>query len=216
LYYEKLKVLFQNSTLTQFLNKDIIERLDDFIRTELNNGYEYLNPYKFAFENKILDDHSLQLFLTYTDDDKLFKIKAFVDCYKCTGKKLNLSNLEVDEYIYCDDCRTEFSIKEFNKHYYLYFKLNDDIELPDKRQIERFDPYSTYDIMNRLHGNLKVESPSSYSSNIKGTDEGDYPTAATVTEIIQNNSDSKGNPISNSAKSLSESLMNMLMTNEAV
>ncbi|MGD6788416.1 hypothetical protein ACQCT3_00920 [Sutcliffiella horikoshii] len=212
---------FQNSSLSDNFPASILDHIDEFIRSEISNGYQYLNPYKFAHEYRISDEESLKIFLTFTDEDKLFFIDTFVDCFNCTGKKLKVSTDEVKEegFVICEDCNNEYKVNQLKKHIYLYFKLNSDIELPKKQYIDTFDPHSTYEIMNKFNSSLKAESPSSFldSKNEFTTidTEGEYKKAASLDDIINNNKDSRGQIISKSTLELSESLMELLMTEEA-
>lgn len=213
MFCEKYEVEFQNSDLSVNYPKDILKKLDHFILNELTQGYEYLNPYKFAFDYDLSDEHSIKLFLFFTEKDKLFQIEPFVDCPNCTGVRLSLSTEELidEEIVNCDECHKEYNINILKKHLYLYFKLNDSL-LPLQSNLSNkgFDPHSTFEIFQRLNDNLKAESPSS-SKDSKYIDAGETKSGVSFDEIAKNNIDSKGKPISFSTTEMTKRLMDIMM-----
>ncbi len=62
MYYENLEKEFRKNPNLKDFPKNTLYKLDDYIRMELNAGYTYLNPYKFADEYEITDANSIKLF----------------------------------------------------------------------------------------------------------------------------------------------------------
>jgi hypothetical protein len=221
LYSEKFATEFQNSKLANNYSTNILINLDLFIQEESSYGYELLNPYKFALDYGISTENSLKLFLFFTDDEKIFRLESFVDCPSCTGKRLEVSQLEFpdEDIIYCDDCCKDYQVNQIQNQIYVYFKLNN-IEHPLNEELlnDRFDHNSTIDIFNRLNGNLKVKSPSSSesSTNDSHIDAGGSTNRPMLKDIIRTNIDSDGNSISISASKHTSFLMTLMMTDEAV
>ncbi|MFD9627700.1 hypothetical protein [Peribacillus muralis] len=224
MYYEKYEAEFQNSDLSKKYPKHILSNLKEYIKEELCNGYEYINPYKFALDYGLTDEESLQLFLFLTDDDKLFKVEPFVDCPICTGKRLSLlPENHIDEnVIYCDDCNKEYQLSNMKNSLYFYFRLNKLLIVSqDERISEDFDPHSSFEIWKRLNGNLKGKSPSSSAAKLSdnfSNDEGDKKQVPGVTleELVKNNSDNKGKQISDSTHELTNNLMDLMSMDEAI
>jgi hypothetical protein len=229
MYYERLEKHFkENQDLNEKYSSRIIEKLDDFIRDELQNGYSFLNPYKFAFEESIGLEDSLKIFLAYTNDvdeneeieERLFQIEPFVDCPTCTGIELRiLPQGFIDEgYIFCEDCRREYILKHFEKHIYYKFKLNDGVSPPEqKRVLDKYDPNLTSEVIKRMSDSLKGESLLSSSNPSKvhqHLDERDIPKAVSSDDISKSNKQGNGDPINKSVCKLDEALMNELI-NEA-
>ncbi|MGG0890296.1 hypothetical protein [Cytobacillus horneckiae] len=220
--YKKYVTEFQNTEISKAYPNDILNTLFKFIKDEISFGYYFINPYKFAFEAKINVHLSIQLFLFFTKDDSLFTVESFVDCPKCTGKRLSLNPDEIVDtnIIICEDCNSEYLIDDLKNSLYIYFKLNIDYnELDDLVITDNFDTNSTYDVIKRLNGNLKGESPSSSNAenlNNRTIDEGEYPSGVKIEEIIDNNKNDEGEILSDSAQRLSKNLMYLLMTDEAV
>ncbi|MCM3452788.1 hypothetical protein M3685_02350 [Heyndrickxia oleronia] len=216
MYYEKFVKDFKESDFSNNYPKDILSNLFQFLKDEYNHGYEFLNPYKFAIDSGISDEKSIQLFLFFTDKDKLFNVEPFIDCPRCTGKRLSLSPEEIldGEIIYCDDCKKEYLASNLQNHLYLYFKINDSFTIPENLKEERFDPHSTLDIWNRLNDNLKEESPSSLLNNLNVISEhveGDIKPGVSYEQIIKINIDDKGKTISSSTKNMTDNLMNIII-----
>ncbi|WP_210608032.1 hypothetical protein [Priestia flexa] len=211
MYYESLEEQFQkNPNLIEY-PKSIIQKLDDYIRSEYNHGYIYLNPYKFAYEYDLDDIDGVKIFLALTDQEKLFTVIPFVDCPCCVGKSLKIPKPLDDDYLYCDECRRNHTFKSLENSIYFYFKLNQRVTIPEKRRniLDRsFDPHSTSDIMERLNGNLKGTSPSSLASEVKRTQRysGEWGRPR-IQDITQYNRDSKNNPISEEVNDLELLLM---------
>lgn len=214
MYYEKLEQLYNESDLSRDFHIKILDYFDDFVRDELHHGYRYLNPYKFSLEYHLSMNDSIKIFLTFTDDDKLLKAEPFIDCINCSGKKLPFNSTALEEndgYIFCEDCGHEFEKGEIEKHFYIYFKLNDDIKIPDnKKNFNKIDYNSTYDLIQGMNGNLKEDSPSSSINILYGAVEGEFPEAFSLDELGLYNQDSEGNTLSNSISKLEEDLMNSL------
>lgn len=211
MYYENLEEQFQKNPNLMEYPKSIIQKLDDYIRSEYNDGYIYLNPYKFAYEYDLDDIDGVKIFLALTDPERLFTVMPFVDCPHCVGKSLGIPKPLEDDYLYCDECRRNYPLKPLESSIYFYFKLNKGVTIPEKRKniLDRsFDPHSTSDIMERLNGNLKGTSPSSSASELESTqrysDEWGRPT---IQDMNEYNRDSKNNPISNEVNNLELLLM---------
>lgn len=212
MYYEKLEKLYNESDLSKDFDIKILDDFDNFIRDEIQHGYQYLNPYKFALDFELTVESSIKIFLTFTDDDKILRAEPFVDCINCPGKSLQVNTntlLDNDNYIFCEDCGNYFHLDQIKRNIYIYFKLNDNIFVPENKQpFDKVDPNSTYDLLNRLNGNLKVKSPSASVDIEDSVAEGAIKAAAKLDEIKSYNHDTEGNPLSSSVSRLEQDLMN--------
>lgn len=177
MYYKILEKVFQQDEL--FIEKNTVELLDDFIREQTDLGFRYLNPYKFSNLSNITLKKTIQIFLFFTNEDSLFKPQVFIDCPNCTGETIHVQ--DGDEYLYCEECRDDFTFESLKEKLYIMFTLNDFIEIPDvKKRYTRHNPNSTFDIIQGSSDSLKKDYP--LSSNKVNEDKGynEYPSYAEV------------------------------------
>ena len=212
MYYKKLEKLYRESNIEKEFGISLLVYFDNFLRDEIQHGYQYFNPYKFALDYGLSVEDSIKIFLTFTDEDKIFKAEPFVDCNNCSGKKLPF-NLELllknDNFICCEDCGECYEKGEIEKDLYIYFKLNANITMPDeKQQVHEYDLNSTYDLLQRMDSHLKSESPSTTFKNKSSQVEGEFQSGVPIKEIKTLNTNIEGKPRSESLSNLEQDLMN--------
>ncbi|MCU4932822.1 hypothetical protein CON17_11795 [Bacillus thuringiensis] len=219
----KLQNIYHNSNCSQEFRIDLVNELYSFIKSEVVEGFKYLNPYKFAHINQITMPETLKFFMYFCENGPL-EIQLFFECSSsnCVSEKIFLDTEAIDEgIITCEECGKDYDY-EVVKHYIkAYFILKDEYKSALIEPAVTGDPNSVYNILNGMPDNLKGHSPSRSNSidglspeeNASTTSEGEYNHSIPFTELIEQNIGSDGSPIISSIESPIKKLNHRLIRN---
>lgn len=192
--YKKLEEIYQKSECNLLFSRSLFESFLLYVKhVQKTSTLNFINPYDFAETSKVPLKDSLKFIIFFTDpDDGAIEIIPFFECFTSTCSErifLPIDEVNDDEVLTCNNCGAEYEQSEIKPFVKVYFKIKENFTNDDFTDDLHYDPNSTSQIMTRLESNLKFDSPSS-STNIDGGD-----ITVNLDEVIDNNSNSSGNPI---------------------
>jgi hypothetical protein len=197
LFYKKLVQAYRLTDCIAEFDEFYLQAFFNYISSNNNPKRPYLNPYEFAFFNKISIEEALRFFMYFTHPEHgILDANLFFDCpsLNCTDEKIYLDNLVDESYLYCDGCNKEYIIESVKPFIKVYFIIKTEFNEPDERFIRK-DKNSTYEIIEGLPDILKGESPiSTINVNLDVGEEQKSPEVP-LSDLISLNEKVSGEPI---------------------
>lgn len=193
---EKLKNIYEQTDCHKMYSTEYLDLLYNFIIINEEKQNKYLNPYEFAYINKISIKSALTFFLYFTNDSEsskqILNIELFFECTNNTcDSSIFLKECELDEGVYeCSNCYKDYLYEDIKPFIKAYFTLNEGAS-----DLFYSDPNSTMNILERLPDNLKEKSPSFINNSVHGEGDNQNNTIF-LNELLELNRESKV-PITN-------------------
>jgi hypothetical protein len=154
-----------------------------FIQNNIAKKQRLLSPYRFAIDYNISVRDTVKFFMFFSNNDGALTVKYFFECSNpsCISNRIFLEDDvlrqnqdTLNEPIICDECGRDYLLKTIIPFIKVYFQVKSELMVPSEQlDISRFDRNSTFEALEGLPDNLKVESPSSIINKVTTHDEGD-------------------------------------------